>query len=246
MTLTLDRDTLVAQLPGEESAATGFVASGIQDSHGHNFSSGGSGGQPAMYSWLQNWYPDHDLNTYEGRCELAKELYQEALDAGTWHQSYQLTFLYNDSTTNSMVADLCQKNWTEILEMNVYTRVVSREAYASLLKNGDFGIACLSWISDYDDAQNFLSLMGSGSDYNYGRWSSAAFDDLLEKIHVAPDPLERDELQYYAETLLFSMGGFPVCPVYFFEDTCAVSQSLSGVGYSPFGYFSFQYAQIND
>ena len=246
MVLSVDRDALVESLPGEETAATGFVASGIQDSRGRNFSGGASGVQAALYSWLQGWYPDCDLTTYEGRCALAKELYQEALDAGAWYRSYTVTYCYNASTTNRMVAKQCQQDWAEVLGLQVNLSVVDRDQYGALLENGNFGVAYLTWMSDFDDAQNFLSLMDSNSVYNYGGWTSAAFVDLLTQINTTRDALERDELQYYAETQMFSMGGFPVCPIYFFEDTCCISDALTGVGYSPFGYCCFRYAQLND
>ena len=177
---------------------------------------------------------------------MTKELYQEALDAGAWYRSYTVTYCYNASTTNRMVAKQCQQDWAEVLGLQVNLSVVDRDQYGALLENGNFGVAYLTWMSDFDDAQNFLSLMDSGSVYNYGGWTSAAFDDLLTQINTTRDALERDELQYYAETQMFSMGGFPVCPIYFFEDTCCISDALTGVGYSPFGYCCFRYAQLNN
>ncbi len=245
MLLSVDREAITQALTGEEFPATGLVASGVRDSRDGDFSEGMSS-EPtsAMYRWLQNWYPDYDLSTYDGRCQLAKALYQESLTAGSWYRSYEVTYCYNSSTINRTVAKLCQKNWADVLGLRVNLTVVDPEGYESVLKNGNFGLAYLSWFPDYDDPQNFLELMESSNEYNYGMWSSAAYDDLMAQIRGTGDSLERDELQYYAESQMFSMGGFPVCPVFFYGDSCGISPELSNVGYDPFGFYCFRYAKL--
>lgn len=241
MVLAVDRESIVPLLGGDERAATGLVPDGIQDSKGKNFASGGSGTAGAMFNWLQNWHQDYDLSTYEGRCALAKALYQDALNAGSWHRSYQLTYCYNSSTMNRTVAQACQKNWRDVLGLTVNLSVVDQSNYPSLLEEGGFGVAYLSWMPDYDDAQNFLQLMHSGSTYNYSNWESPAFDDLMEQIDHMLDGNQRDELQSYAEEQMFALGGFPVCPIVFYEESYCAAESLRNVAYSPFGYYIFSY-----
>lgn len=242
MVLSVDREAIVTALGGEERAATGLVSDGIQDGKGTNFASGGSGTVGAMFNWLQNWHQDYDLSTYEGRCALAKSLYQDALNAGSWHRSYQVSYCYNSSTMNRTVAQACQKNWREVLGLTVNLSVVDQNSYLPLLKDGGFGVAYLNWMPDYDDAQNFLQLMHSGSAYNYSHWKSPAFDDLMEQIDRALDRGQRDELQYYAEEQLFALGGFPVCPIVFYGESYCAAEGLTNVAYSPFGYYIFSYS----
>lgn len=243
MVLAVDRDSIAAALGGNEQPATGLVAAGIQDGKGDEFVSGGSGSVGAMFNWLQNWHQDYDLSTYEGRCALAKVLYQDALHTGSWHRSYQVNYCYNSSTMNRTVAQTCQKNWRDVLGLTVNLSVVDQSGYPSLLKDGGFGVAYLSWMPDYDDAQNFLQLMESGSGYNYSNWESPAFDDLMEQIGQSLDVTQRDELQYYAEEQLFALGGFPVCPVLFYGESYCAAETLHDVAYSPFGYYIFSYAE---
>ncbi|MCI9468423.1 MAG: peptide ABC transporter substrate-binding protein [Oscillospiraceae bacterium] len=242
MVLSVDRDAIAETLGGDVQPATGLVAAGIQDGTGGEFASGGSGAAGAMFNWLQNWHQDYDLSTYEGRCALAKTLYQDALHAGSWHRSYQVSYCYNSSTMNRTVAQTCQKNWRDVLGLTVNLSVVDQSAYPSLLEDGGFGVAYLSWMPDYDDAQNFLQLMESGSGYNYSNWKSPAFDDLMAQIGECLDVTQRDELQYYAEEQLFALGGFPVCPVLFYGESYCASAELHDVAYSPFGYYIFSYA----
>lgn len=242
MVLAVDRESILSDIGEGYSAATGFVPEGICDSAGTPFTSGMSGTYDAMFNWLQSWHPDYDLSTYEGRCSLAKTLYQESLNSGAWHRSYEVTYCYNSSSVNRAVARVCQKNWRDVLGLTVHLSVVDANTYPELLKDGSFGVAYLSWMPDYDDAQNFLSLMQSGGAYNYGMWESTAFDDLLTKIDAARDTSERDELQYFAENQMFSLGGFPVCPIFFYRDSSCMTDTLKGVGYNPFGCYIFSYA----
>lgn len=243
MMLAVDRESIVSAVGEGYSPATGFVPDGICDSAGTAFTSGMTGTYDTMFNWLQNWHPAYDLSTYEGRCELAKTLYQESLNAGAWHRSYEVTYCYNSSSLNRTVARTCQENWRDVLGLTVKLSRVDASTYPELLEDGSFGIAYLSWMPDYDDAQNFLFLMQSDSPHNYGKWESTAFDELLTKINAAPDAAERDELQYFAENQMFSLGGFPICPIFFYGDDCCINDALKGVGYNPFGCYIFSYAK---
>ena len=74
MVLSVDRENIVENVTqGGQVPATGFVASGILDSTGADFAFGVSE-LGAIYNTLQSMYPDADLSTYAGKCELAKQL----------------------------------------------------------------------------------------------------------------------------------------------------------------------------
>lgn len=241
MLLSVDRDAIADSLSGEGTAATGFVAAGIQDSEYAPFAAE-SHGESVFYQALQSLYPDADLKTYEGRCALAQQLYQQAVDEGAWDGKNAGSYCYNRSTLNESVAKACQKNWADVLNLNIRLEGMSREQYSKELKAGNFGVAYLSWMPDYNDAQNFLDLMKTGSKYNHGAWSDPAYDELLLQISALPDGTERDKLLHQAEELLFSDEGFPICPIFFYGESYCMSKKLQGVGYNPFGAYSFQYA----
>lgn len=242
MVLAVDRESIVRSLGGDEMTATGLVPAGIHDGDGDMFAAGMSGTYDAMFNWLQAWHPDYDLGTYEGRCALAKALYRDSLNAGSWHRSYEVNYYYNSSEVNRTVVRACQKNWREVLGLTVNATAVDQSAYPSVLENGTFGIAYLSWMPDHDDAQNFLSLLKGDSAHNYGKWESAAFDELMTKVDHTLDITERDELQYYAENQMFSLGGFPVCPIFTYGDSYCSGETVTGVAYSGFGYYLFTQA----
>jgi len=87
MVLSVDRENIVENVTqGGQTPATGLVAAGITDSTGTDFSTGVSE-LGAILNKLQELYPDYDLSTYSGRCELAADLYQEAVDESLLGQS---------------------------------------------------------------------------------------------------------------------------------------------------------------
>ena len=74
--LSVDRENIVKNVTqGGQTPATGFVASGILDSTGSDFAYGVSE-LGAIYNTLSKMYPEYDLSTYAGKCDLAKKLHR--------------------------------------------------------------------------------------------------------------------------------------------------------------------------
>ena len=59
------------------------------------------------------------------------------------------------------------------------------------------------WCPDYNDANNYLrDVYRSDSIYNYGKWTNAGFDKLVDEARTEADPARRLELYSQAEQLL--------------------------------------------
>ena len=52
----------------------------------------------------------------------------------------------------------------------------------------------------------------------------------------------KNQVMYEAEELLFSEGGFPVAPIYYYTQMYCKDSSIDNVGFTSLGYFFFQYA----
>ena len=242
MVLSVDRENIVANVTGGgQTPATGFVASGILDSTGADFAYGSSE-LGAICGSLQKEYPDYDLSTYSGRCDLAKKLYNEAVAAGAWNTGTIVTYKLNNSGAHMDIADACAYNWWAVLGMNVRLEQQSWPDFNSSLNEGDFGVARLGWIADYNDPTTFLELLVTGNSYNHSLYSDAAFDGAVADAKGMLPGADRDSLLYGAEELLFSEGGFPVCPIYYYTNMYCM-KGVTNAGYSPLGYFFFAYAQ---
>ena len=242
MTLAVDRENIVENVTqGGQVPATGFVASGILDSEGNDFAYGASE-IGAIYATLQEMYPDADLETYSGRCELAEELYAEAVEDGSWDPKTTVVYNFNTSDTHKAIAEACGADWKSVLDMDITLENQEWATYTNGLGEHKFGVARLGWIADYNDPITYLELMVTGNSYNYGLYSDKNFDEAITEAKAALAGPDRDELLYTAEETLFGEGGFPVCPVYYYTNIYCMN-GMTNVGYTGMGYFFFWYAQ---
>jgi len=242
MTLSVDREHIVEDVTqGGQVPATGLVAAGILDSTGADFSTGVSE-LGAIYNTLQTMYPDADLSTYSGRCELAKQLYDEAVEDGSWDADTTVVYNFNTSEAHKAIAEACGEDWKSVLGMKITLENQEWATYTSGLGEHNFGVARLGWIADYNDAATYLELFLSEGPYNYGLYSNGTFDELVDKAKASEAGSDRDGLLYQAEEELFGEEGFPVCPIYYYTQLYC-NNGLKNVGFTTMGYFFFQYAQ---
>jgi oligopeptide transport system substrate-binding protein len=242
MTLAVDRDNIVENVSqGGQTPATGFVASGILDSKGEDFAFGSSD-LGAMYAWLAEKYPDADLESYEGRTDLAKKLYQEAVDEGAWDTNTTIVYNFNTDDAHKAIAEACGQDWKNVLGLNITLENQEWNTYTNGLGEHKFGVARLGWIADYNDPITYLELMVTDNSYNYGLYSNPDFDEAIKKAKAAPAGAERDKALYSAEELLFAENGFPVCPIYYYTNMYC-NKTIKNIHYTPMGYHFFQYAQ---
>ena len=80
-------------------------------------------------------------------------------------------------------------------------------------RTGDFHILNSTWIGDYLDPTTFLDLLRSGAGNNGTRWSSTAYDSLLDEAGRTLDSARRFELLRRAEALM--LADAPIIPLYF-------------------------------
>ena len=242
LVLSVDRENIVENVTqGGQVPATGLVASGILDSKMQDFAYGSSE-LGAIYAWLSEQYPDADLETYTGRCELAQELYQAAGDDGAWDPDTTIVYNFNTSETHKAIAEACGQDWKTVLGVNITLENQEWATYTNGLGEHTFGVARLGWIADYNDAMTYLELMVTGASYNYGLYSNTDFDQMLVDAKAKLPGEERDALLYSAEETLFGEGGFPVAPIYYYTQLYCKDSSIDNVGFTSLGYFFFQYA----
>ena len=241
LTLSIDRDNIVENVTqGGQVPATGLVAAGILDSQNNDFAAATELG--ALYTWLAEQYPEADLETYSGRCELAQQLYQEAVDAGTWDPNTTIVYNFNTSDTHKAIAEACGSDWETVLGINITLENQEWATYTNGLGEHKFGVARLGWIADYNDPITYLELMVTGQSNNYGVFSNPDYDAMINQAKATLPGTERDQILYDAEKLLYSEGGFPVAPLYFYTQPYCKDGSIGNVGFTSLGYFFFQYA----
>jgi len=94
--------------------------------------------------------------------------------------------------------------WQNNLGVSVQVKVVKTfKDYGDRLRTDPPEIFWQGWAADVNDPDNFLrGIFHSGSQYNYGHFSNAEFDQLVDDAAIAGHPAKRQELYILAERLL--------------------------------------------
>ena len=107
-------------------------------------------------------------------------------------------------------------------------------------KNGDFDLSVTRWGPDYGDPTTYLTLALSDNGNNYGHWSNAEFDSVMDKVNTETDANARWQLMIDAEKILMDdLGYIPV-----FEKGTATLQNtkVKNLGIKPVGVpYTFEY-----
>lgn len=240
--LSIDRENIVENVTqAGQTPATGLTAKGITDSTGTEWTERVG---DTMYNALSEMYPDYDLSTYSGRCELAAALLDEAVADG-YDTATTITYEYNTSEAHKAIAEAVQADVSNNLGIELTLNNSEWQTYTNNLGLGEFGLARLGWSADYDDAITYVELFTNDNSYNYGNWVNDDYTALIEEIKTLPDGEERDAKLEEAENMLFAEGGFPVCPLYFYVQPYCLAGETSNVGWTPLGYFNFVNATQN-
>lgn len=239
--LCIDRENIVENVTqAGQTPATGVVAAGITNSADEEWTE--TYGE-IMYEALAELYPDADLETYSGRCDLAVQLLDEAVADG-YDTSATIDYEYNTNEAHKAIGEAVQADVKSVLGLDITLNNSEWQTYTNNLGEGKFGLARLGWIADYDDAITYIELFTNGNSYNYGNWVSDEYTELVNQAKALPGGEERDALLVQAEQTLFGEGGWTVCPLYFYTQTYCISENVKNVGWTPLGYFLFDQAVV--
>jgi len=114
---------------------------------------------------------------------------------------------------NPAQLEAIQQMWRR--ELGISIAIAQREARTHLasLANGDFALAFMTAIPDYDGASDLFTQLTSAHPLNYPHWRSAEFDRLVDSASTSLDPVARNTAYQQAEKLLLTE--MPVIPLYF-------------------------------
>lgn len=173
-------------------------------------------GFPAINGFIPKGLPSfNNCKGYSYQPEKAKELidlYKK--QSGNAHPKITIT-------TNSQYVDLCEYIQRELqnIGLQVVVDVVPPSTLRQSKANGKLPVFRASWIADYPDAENYLSLFYSKNfapnGPNYTHFSSPVFDDLYEKSIEITEAKKRYKLYQKMDSLLVEQA--PFVPLYYDE-----------------------------
>ena len=207
LSMAIDREAITDKvLKTGEVPAYSFVPPGT-----------GNYGDPAYVSWIDTPYAE--------RVEKAKALLAEAGYGPD--KPLKFTLSYNTSENHKRIAIAVTSMWKQ--NLGVQAELFNQEVtpHYDNLEQNNFDVARAGWIADYNDAQNFLYLLETRTGrQNYGRWSNAEFDKLMEQAATTTDMDKRAALLRQAEAI--AMEEQPVIPIYYYVSKNLVSTHVVG------------------
>lgn len=226
LSLAIDRDDFCEnKLKDGSTAASGFVPTGLSISpDGKDFRD-----EAGTYTSYNVDEAQKALDA--GLAELGKSEITISLTYGT------------DESPMDVLATYLQNAFSKLkglkIEMVATTkqdRIYNKQA------NGDFDISVTRWGPDYGDPTTYLTMGITGNSNNYGKWSNAEYDKLMDEVAVETDVNARWQKMIQAEKILCE----DYCYIPVFEKGTATlqNQDVKGLVIRPVGVpYTFNYVE---
>lgn len=184
-------------------------------------------GKPAVNGFIPKGLPGFDnLEGYNYNPALAKELVATYIEE-TGDNTPRLTI-----GTNSQYLDICEYIQRELQKagLDVQIDVMPPSTLRQMKSSGDLDSFRASWIADYPDAENYLSLFYSNNftpnGPNYTHFKSTVFDSLYEKSLSITNIDERKQYYIKMDSLIIEQS--PIIPLYYDEVVRFTQKTITG------------------
>jgi ABC-type transport system substrate-binding protein len=187
-------------------------------------------GVPGHAGMIPFGMPGHDSigqSGYSYNQAKARELL-----AGSGFEKPQITI-----TTTADYVDIIKFVQSQLNDIGFDARIEVSPAASmrEMRAQGKLQIFRASWVADYPDAENYLSLFTTANftpaGPNYTHFSNAVFDELYHKALSETDPVKRNSLYASMDSLM--MTDAPVVVLYYDEVLRFVNKRVKGLGSNP-------------
>ena len=189
-------------------------------------------GTPAINGFIPSGLPSfNNIEGYSYNPEIARKLIQLYKEE-TGVKTPSITI-----TTNNNYLDLCEFIQRELqyIGLNVTIDVIPPSSLRQGKATGKFSIFRASWIADYPDAENYLSLFYSKNftpnGPNYTHFKNIEFDELYEKSISIVNSSERFKLYQKMDSILIDEA--PIIPLYYDQVIRFSQKNIRGLGINP-------------
>lgn len=186
-------------------------------------------GIPAEGGFIPKGLPGYDASvgfTYDS--EKAKQLLQD-FKTETGIASPEVTL-----TTTSNYLSFCEYIQRELqkIGLEIKVDVIPASSLKDLKANGQLDFFRASWIADYPDAENYLSLYFSENKApngpNYTHFNSQEFDKLYKEAYLEINDKSRSELYTKMDSIV--MQSAPIVPLFYDEVVRFSRKNVKGLG----------------
>jgi len=173
----------------------------------------------------------NNMEGYTYQPEKAKELVRQYIEeTGNNNPSIAIG-------TNSQYLDLCEFIQRELEKIGIQVQidVVPPSTLRQMKSSGELAMFRASWIADYPDAENYLSLFYSKNftpnGPNYAHFKNNIYDSLYVASLSLPNIEKRKLLYEKMDSIIIEEA--PVVPLYYDMAVRFVSKKVSGLGINP-------------
>ena len=140
-------------------------------------------------------------------------------------QPLDLRLRYNTSDEHKKIAIAMAAMWKPL---GVHVQMINSEAtvHYQTIQQGDFDVARAGWIADYNDAENFLTLLHTGVGNNYGAYSNPEYDKLMDQAAQTQDLDAREKILEKAENV--ALDDYAFIPMLTYVTRNLVNPKLEG------------------
>ncbi|WP_298354394.1 ABC transporter substrate-binding protein [uncultured Dokdonia sp.] len=184
-------------------------------------------GKPAVNGFIPKGLPGYDhIKGYNYNGTLSRKLIAQYIKE-TGDTSPEITI-----GTNSQYLDICEYIQRELQKvgLKVNIDVMPPSTLRQMKSSGELDAFRASWIADYPDAENYLSLFYSKNftpnGPNYTHFKSATYDSLYEHSLSITDIGQRKKLYRTMDSLIIDKS--PIIPLYYDEVVRFTQKTISG------------------
>ncbi|MDC7993766.1 ABC transporter substrate-binding protein [Altibacter sp. HG106] len=199
-------------------------------------------GIPAIHGVIPQGLPGFDrIEGYEYNPEKARQLIAQ-YTSETGDTAPEIVI-----GTNSQYLDICEYVQRELekLGINVSIDVVPPSTLRQMKSTGELDVFRASWIADYPDAENYLSLFYSENftpnGPNYTHYKNETFDSLYVAARSISS-LERRKV-LYREMDSIVIADAPIVPLFYDKAIRFVRKEVSGLGINPQNFLVLKYVK---
>lgn len=188
-------------------------------------------GTPATNGFIPKGLQGRYLNGYNYDLPKAISLVQ---DYKTETQTNNLSITLSTNASYLDIAEYLQREWQKI-GIQVRIDVQPNSALRQAMATGKVEFFRGSWIADYPDAENYLSLFYSKNfapnGPNYTHFKNDLYDNLYEQSFLETDNQKRFELYRKMDSIIISEA--PVIPLFYDKAVRFTSKNTQGLGINP-------------
>ena len=189
-------------------------------------------GIPADGGFIPKGLPGYDKEVgYEYDPDIAKRFIDQYKEE-SGNSNPEITI-----TTTSNYLSFCEFIQRELQKIGLIVNVdvIPASSLKDSKANGKLDMFRASWVADYPDAENYLSLYYSQNfapnGPNYTHYYHELFDNWYEQAFLETNTIKREELYRRMDSLV--MDSAPIVPLFYDEVVRFTRKNVSGLGINP-------------